>query len=338
MAAPTFPATPRVLITGGAGFIGRRVVTRALARDWRVANVSLPGEKLPAQLAGRVESIFGDIVDPRTLGQVRGSLDVVLHLASTVGVAGEYERQWQVMVEGTRQACMLAAKHSARVVVVSSVAVYGSLVQSRICHEADGHGPWQGAYGRAKQAQENIALELAAREGFPLTIVRPANVYGLGGTSAWGDRLLELIRSTGGAAIGSAENNNAGLTYVENLADALFLAMTHPAACGRTYNVCDGLNVTWRKFMDDMAALVSCPPPPAIPLEPLLAMANANEHPAQCIAPRNPELPFLEALNLVGFDNRFDSTAIRDELGWHPVINYEDARRQMRASMETEQR
>lgn len=251
--------------------------------------------------------------------------DLIIHLAAIVGVAGDYERQWRVIAEGTRHVCEAAAQERARLVVASSIAVYGAMIQTQVCREEDGHGPWQGAYGRAKQAQESIALELAAAHELALTLVRPANVYGLGGASAWGDRLIDLISTTGGAVIGDGDTNNAGLVYVENLADALVLAGTHEAAIGRTYNVCDGENVTWRRFMDDMAALAGKPPPPAIALAPLLAAARANEDPERLIGPKSPEIPMLEGLNLVGFDNRIEASRIRTELGWRPRIAYADA-------------
>jgi 2-alkyl-3-oxoalkanoate reductase len=187
-----------------------------------------------------------------------------------------------------------------------------------------------GAYGRAKQGQEAVALEIAASTGMPLTLIRPANVYGLGGTSAWGDRLLDVLAASGGAVFGDAAHNDAGLVHVENLADALFLAGTRPEAVGRTYNVCDENGVTWRRFLDDMAAVVGKPPPPVIPLADALALVSANEDPPQLIGPRNPDLPSLEGLNLVGFDNRIDASRIRTELGWYPRFAYVDAMQEIR--------
>jgi nucleoside-diphosphate-sugar epimerase len=217
------------------------------------------------------------------------------------------------------------AARGGRAVVASSIAVYGTLIQRQICREDDGHGPWAGAYGRAKQGQEQVALAIAAATGMPLTLIRPANVYGLGGASAWGDRLLDALAATGGAVFGDAEANDAGLVHVENLADALFLAGTRPEAVGRTYNVCDENGVSWRRFLDDMAAVVGKPPPPVIPLADALAMVSANEDPALLVEPRDPSLFSLEGLNLVGFDNRIDTSRLRAELGWSPRIAYAQA-------------
>jgi nucleoside-diphosphate-sugar epimerase len=324
---------PHVLVTGGPGFIGRRVVRRFLDAGWQVTSLSLPGEDAMPDWGGRVEMAYGDLSDPTCISAVPGPIDTVVHLAAPVGLAGEYEHQWRVIAQGTSHICDAAARWRARLVVVSSIAVYGDKIRTQRCHEDDGHGAWSGAYGWAKQGQERLALEQAQRHGLKLTLVRPANVYGLGGASAWGDRFISSIRATGGGVLGDAERNNAGLVYVENLADALWLAATHPAAIGRTYNVCDDLDVTWRLFSNDMAALAGMPPPPCYPLDTVMALAQANEDPAKFVAPKDPAVPFLEGLNLVGFDNRIDSSRIRQELGWAPRWDYTAAMQVMKASL-----
>jgi len=315
----------RVLVTGGPGFIGRRVVRRFLDAGWDVTSFSLPGEAPLPDWHGKVRMAHGDLGDRQAMRQAAQGCDLLIHLAAPVGVAGQYQWQWDMIAEGTRHVCKAIAAQGGRAVVVSSIAVYGTLIQTQLCREHDGHGPWAGAYGWAKQGQEGVAQEVAEATGMPLTLIRPANVYGLGGASAWGDRMIEGIKASGGAVIGDAEHNNAGLVYVENLADALFLAGTLPLAVGGTYNVCDEQDVSWRRFMDDMALIGGMPPPPTIPLDAAMAMINANEDPANKVPPKDPALGSMEGLNLVGFDNRIDSSRIRTELGWAPRIDYAQA-------------
>ena len=125
--------------------------------------------------------------------------------------------------------------------------------------------------------------------------------------------------------VGAADQNNAGLVHVENLADALSLAGTHPDAPGGVFNVCDGEPVTWRQFTDDMAALAGKPPPPVYPLADMLELAEANEDPPSLVGPRQEGLPYLEGLNLIGFDNRISADHIRKRLGWRPSLSYPDA-------------
>ena len=316
---------PTVVVTGGTGFIGRRVVGRFLERGMRVRSFSLPGEKAPDEWSQRAELSYGDVCVTTDVAMAMRDAGIIIHLAAVVGLAGAYEQQWAIIAEGTRNICEAAADNGAHVVVASSIAVYGDKIQRQVCREDDGFGAWQGAYGRAKQAQETMALEIAAKRGVPTTIVRPANVYGLGGASAWGDRFIQLIEATGGAVIGEADRNNAGLVYVENLADAIMLAATTDKAIGRTYNVCDEEAVTWRQYTDDLARIAQKPPPPALPLAALHAAALANEDPANLIGPKDAAVPTLEGLNLVGYDNRIDASRIRRELGWQPRIAYRDA-------------
>jgi nucleoside-diphosphate-sugar epimerase len=315
----------RVLVTGGPGFIGRRVVARFLDAGWDVTSFSLPGEAPLPAWGEQVRMAYGDLADRAAVDHAAQGCDLVIHLAAPVGVAGRYQWQWDVIAEGTRNVCEAIAAEGGRAVVASSIAVYGTLIQTQVCSEGDGHGPWAGAYGRAKQGQEIVASAVAERTGMPLTLIRPANVYGLGGASAWGDRLLEAIAASSGAVFGDAEVNDAGLVHVENLADALFLAGTRAEAVGRTYNVCDENGVTWRRFMDDMAAAAGKPPPPAIPLDTALAVIAANEDPSNLVEPNDPALPSMEGLNLVGFSNRIDAGAIRRELGWAPRGTYSEA-------------
>ncbi len=315
----------RVVVTGGPGFIGRRVVRRFLDAGWDVTSFSLPGEAALPDWCGAVRMTHGDLGDADAVRAAFAGCDLLVHLAAPVGVAGRYQWQWDVIAEGTRNACEAIAEQCGRAVVASSIAVYGTLIQTQVCSENDGHGSWAGAYGRAKQGQELAAQAVAERTGMSITLIRPANVYGLGGASAWGDRLLEAIAASGGAVFGAAEVNDAGLVHVENLADALFLAGTRPKAAGRTYNVCDENGVTWRRFMDDMAEVVGKPPPPVIPLEAALDVVRANEDPASLLEPRDPALPLMEGLNLVGFSNRIDAGAIRRELGWAPRVTYAEA-------------
>ena len=76
------------------------------------------------------------------------------------------------------------------------------------------------------------------------------------------------------------------------------------------------------------------PPPPVYPLADLLQLTEANEDPANLIGPRQEGLPFLEGLNLIGFDNRISADHIRNRLGWRPALSYPEAIGAMKSQLE----
>jgi hypothetical protein len=84
-----------------------------------------------------------------------------------------------------------------------------------------------------------------------------------------------------------------------------------------------------------MAALAGKPPPPVYPLADLLELAEANEDPADLVGPRQEGLPYLEGLNLIGFDNRISADHIRERLGWRPALSYRDAIAAMNGQLKT---
>jgi dTDP-glucose 4,6-dehydratase len=135
----------RVLVTGGTGFIGRSVIEAFLAAGHETRSFAFPGETAPSSWHGRVQICTGDLFDRAALTDASQGCDVIIHLAGLVGHAGAYERQWAIFVDGTRNVCRAAASAGARLVVCTSIAVYGTLIQTHVCEESLGHGPWAGA-------------------------------------------------------------------------------------------------------------------------------------------------------------------------------------------------
>ncbi|MDJ0864546.1 MAG: NAD(P)-dependent oxidoreductase [Myxococcota bacterium] len=312
------------LVTGAGGFIGRRVVARLLADGVETRALLLPDEAAPGDWGDRVRIERGDVRDPEAVREAVRGTGTVFHLAALVAEAGDdYAAHWAVTAEGSRNVYAAAAAARARVVVTTSICAYGDRIQRDVCREDSERGAYQGPYGRAKQAQEDLALEAHERDGLAVSIVRPANVYGVG-SRPWVDLLGEAIRAGAIAVLGDG-SGNAGLVHVDNLVDALMRVAASDAAIGRTYNVCDGLDVTWRQYMDDLARLQGVAGPGTVPREPLLEAARANEDPPALVGPRDAAIPPLEMLNLVGSDNRFDTTRIREELGWAPRVGYDQA-------------
>jgi nucleoside-diphosphate-sugar epimerase len=166
-----------------------------------------------------------------------------------------------------------------------------------------------------------------------ITIVRPSNVYGVG-SGPWVEGMIALLQA-GLVTVPGDGSGNAGLVHVDNLVDALVLIAADPNTLGKIYNVCDGLEIAWRRYFDDLAGLARVAKPGETPLEDLRQAALANEDPAALVDPKEPGILPLEALNLIGSDNRFDTSRIRGELGWSPRVSYEEGLAEIAADLAT---
>lgn len=129
----------KILITGGAGFIGTRLARHLLTQghsitilDNFLAQVHGNRQDLPADLRNHVRLVRGDVADPSTLGDALQGAQCVIHLAAETGTGQsmyEVSRYGRTNLTGTTELCDLlvrgAGKKVERLVVASSRAIYG---------------------------------------------------------------------------------------------------------------------------------------------------------------------------------------------------------------------
>ena len=126
----------KVLITGGAGFVGAHVANELLATGYEVRaldsfhpQVHGREERRPDYLNKEVELVIGDVRDPRAIESCLKGVDAVYHFASLVGVGQsmyEIERYTSVNNVGTAVLLEALIKHPVkRLVVASSMSIYG---------------------------------------------------------------------------------------------------------------------------------------------------------------------------------------------------------------------
>ena len=205
LGVPTVPVTPRrILVTGGAGFIGRHLGHRLTAAGHTVTALDLLNPQMHREPERSVagfpgEVVRGDVRDAAAVGAAVRAADAVVHLAAETGVGQsmyETERYETVNVAGTGVVLDAAARVDAPVVVLSSRAVYGQgawecpahgrCTGTRCCadavpsdsRESDLLAPVS-VYGETKVGAERLAGGAAAR-GLPVVVLRPQNVIGAG--------------------------------------------------------------------------------------------------------------------------------------------------------------
>jgi nucleoside-diphosphate-sugar epimerase len=309
-----------VLVTGATGFIGRRVVHKLLQKGIDLKVLALPDESIPSEWTDKVETVRGSISDPDAVEKAAARAKTIIHLVAIVTDWGDEKKYWEVTVEGSRLIFEQAVKNQARVVLASSIAVYGDHIHSQFCPEETPYGKTLGPYSRTKQAQEKLAWDYFKNKSMKLSIVRPANVYGPG-SGPWLHDVIHVLQS-GSPCLISGGEMNAGLAYVDNVADVLILAGSTERAIGRAYNACDGLDVTWREYFTDIASLIGAGKPKSLPAPLAVIGAYLMEGVYKLFGIQKRPLITREALNLVGSDNRIPNDRIKNELGYTPQVSY----------------
>ena len=227
----------RVLITGGAGFLGINLVRHLLKRGYAVASLDVEDFDYPER--DRVEVIKGDIRDWAAVDKAVAGADFVVHTAAALPLYSA-EDIYTTDVEGTRNVLDAALRRGVkRVVHISSTAVYG-IPDHHPLYETDkleGVGP----YGQAKIQAEMVCLEYRAK-GLVVPIIRPKSFVGPERLGVFA--LLYDWAHTGHnfPMIGSG-NNRYQLLDVEDLCDAIALTLTLPEE-----RVNDTFNIGAREF------------------------------------------------------------------------------------------
>jgi len=311
----------KVLVTGATGFIGSRLVSRLLADGREVRALVLTGEPVPEGWDD-VDVVYGDIAEPADVRQAVSGVDRVFHLAAVVGDWGPEALFHRVTVDGTRHLLSAADEHGARVVLASSIVVYGHRLGRQCCDEDTPHGRPYGPYSRAKQAQEVLAREWVGR-GADIRIVRPANVYGVGSRN-WVDEAIGVLVSGAPSLVGSGAQD-AGLVHVENVVDVMLRAASARASAGSIYNACDESGVSWHRYFHDLAKIAGAAPPRSVPAWLAWPLAGSMELVWRMARSRRRPALTREALHLISSNHVVPSARAREQLGHQSLVDYQAA-------------
>jgi nucleoside-diphosphate-sugar epimerase len=320
-----------ILITGANGFLGRAMVTAALQCGLKVRALVLPNETTPVEWQTAVEVVRGDVTDATAVHGVVTGCRVVYHLAAVVGDAGPDALHQRVTVGGTQNVVDACIAHGARLVLASSVTVYGDRIATQLCNENTPAGIAQGPYSRAKQAQEHCVRQAQNIRQLSAAIIRPGNIYGPNSGPWFLDLLRELRRGT--PAILGKGDGNAGLAYVDNVAELFLTVGEMPNFPEHPLIAVDALDVCWKQYVSDVARIAGLAPPKHLPQGLARVLAPVLETTWNSLRLKGRPPLTREAFNLVGHANRFDNALTRSATGWAPRVGYAEGLGRMGESL-----
>jgi nucleoside-diphosphate-sugar epimerase len=333
--------TPRSLVTGGAGFIGRWVVARLLRQGHRVTvldDLSNGRRENVREFEGNplFEGLReGDVADPKCLKELftGEGFDQVFHLAASIHVQKSIDDPWPTFrndAEGTfrlletcreqfftRNALAIANKafdyekqqpllrdRRPRVTVMSTCMVYDLAADQAI---AETH-PYRPAspYAAAKIAADALAISYFHSYSLPVTVVRPFNTYGpcQKSNSEGGVVSIFLMRDLAGEPLNVKGSGlqTRDLLYVEDCAEFILAASTSREAEGQIINAGTGSEVS---ILD------------------LAAKCCTGSNTVQKVPHDHPQAEIMRL--------RCDSSKASRLLGWKPTISLDEGLRRTRA-------
>ncbi|HIP87559.1 MAG TPA: NAD-dependent epimerase/dehydratase family protein, partial [Anaerolineales bacterium] len=242
----------RILITGGAGFIGSNLVDVLMARGHEVTVLDNLSVGKIQNIAHHLESerfhfVNDSILNVVTLERLIRQSDLIYHLAAVVGVKYVVEDPLNAIitnVRGTENVLELAYKYWVRTVIASSSEIYGKSTEVPLQEDGDRLlGPttverW--SYSDAKAIDEYFAFAYA-KKGLPVTVVRYFNAYGprldpLGYGSVVARFFTQALRGEP-LTVYDDGNQTRCFTYVADTVEGTILAGTVKEASGMVFNI-----------------------------------------------------------------------------------------------------
>lgn len=250
----------RVLITGGAGFIGAALANRLVAEGHHVRVLDDLSAGDPARLDRRVVFTRGDVRDVPKLWTLLQGISCVYHLAARVSVPESvlYPREYNDVNVGGTVALMQAARDAGvgRVVFASSGAVYGDQTTQPVSETAWPHP--RSPYAVSKLASELYVNTLGELYGIETVSLRVFNAYGAGQFVPAAHApvipfFLKQALSGGSVIVFGTGQQTRDFVYIDDVVDALVAASEATGVNRQVINVGSGQETSVRVLVDLIA-------------------------------------------------------------------------------------
>lgn len=329
-----------VLVTGASGFLGGRLVEMLADEGEQVtvlARTSSDLSHLADVAPDRLRVVRGDLTDRESLFEAVRDVTHVFHCAAASTDWASMRVYLDSNVRGTDMllAAALKAHRLQRFIHVSTTDVYG--YPAIPCAEAGAIRDVGLPYNRTKILAEE-AVWRASREGLPVTVVRPATIYGPRGKAFVTD-IADLLGKRQMAYIDGGRATG-GFLYVDNAVSAMIAAARSAQTIGEVYNLADGTGVTWNAYVSALADGLGYKPPWInLPYRSAMALAGAMEASHRWIT-MLPGRPLLtrHAVHLLARDQEFPCDKARRDFGFTSRVSIEEGIARSVAWLKTRQR
>ena len=257
----------RILLTGGAGFIGSHLADYYLAKGDQVTildNFSTGSQENIAHLAGKVTTVDGDIRNVDVVEKLTKDADLVLHMAAALGVNTILESPLESMstnITGSEVVLNAAAKFNKRIIIASTSEIYGKNPKQPL-NEADDRvvgAPqkirW--TYSDAKAIEEAMAFALHQEKKLPVTTVRLFNTVGPRQSGRYGmvvPRFVQAALKNEALTIYGDGTQSRVFCHVDDAVQAIATIAATDSTIGEVFNVGGSGEVSIKQLAEKVIA------------------------------------------------------------------------------------
>jgi len=255
----------RVLITGGAGFIGSHLADHYVNAGHTVTlldNFSTGSTTNIAHLDGKVTTVSGDIRKVELVDQLTKDSDLVLHMAAALGVNTILESPLESMstnITGSEVVLHAAAKHNKRIIIASTSEIYGKNTKQPLIETDDrvvgAPQKIRWTYSDAKAIEEAMAFALYQEKKLPITTVRLFNTVGPRQTGRYGmvvPRFIQAALKSEPLTIYGDGTQSRVFCHVADAVTAIVTMAANDATIGDVFNVGGTGEVTIKQLAEQV--------------------------------------------------------------------------------------
>ena len=317
----------RALVTGATGLVGSYIVERLHTDGWHVRALVRDPSRASWLVPLGAELFAGDVLDAGAFARGAASCDAIFHCAAAIlPEQADWEAYRSTNLDGTENAIAAARASGARLLHVSSVAVYGGASRYRDTPTDETVElpplPESAFYARSKRESEAMVLDAHRRGEIWACAVRPDVVYGKRDRQ-FVPRIGKVL-SRGFFPLLGGGRSTLAIVHAGNVADGAIRAIGIDAAGGKAYNLANDYDVTVRDFVrlaaQGLRRRVRLIPIPMVLAKAVFKLVTVFIG----IARRGAAMSQAGgAVAFVSHDNPFSSDRAKRELGWAPPVRPE---------------
>lgn len=252
----------KILITGGAGFIGRYLSKYLLERNHQVTILdnfsNSKKENLNHILKFKPKIIDGDINTMEDIERSIKNQEIVIHLAAKISVLESIKNPretFRTNVEGTKKVITTAQKNKIKkIIIASSAAIYGNINGGKKLTETSKIYPIS-PYGDSKSQMEKFIISRLHNSELKFDILRFFNIFGEGQTSEYSGvitKFIENINKNQSIKINGDGLQTRDFIFIDDVIQSIDHSIQKINKKSNIYNIASGKSITIKKLAEEL--------------------------------------------------------------------------------------